>query len=328
LILQGLLKLTREQFGRHTYPPEFWSCRISSGILLTLGEIFMIQMLVPKWAIATLLTSSLFLLLSNCGSYSSEDIALSDAQLAAIRSKLSTECVANNSVFFASLKTAFTTAINTQAEMPNRAYYTVTYNNNGSDTTFDLGVYKIYNNTIYFIAEPHGSETKNRVYKFTLDDQNRFISDSGNLTSTICTLPNTFNNVVADFHYTIKYTEPDTTNDNRIEYVMKYINSSSIPLFFSVFNNEYVETEYENGTAKAPIKRTYTMKRVTPTDADRDALLSQTKFDAANHCEFSGITDWGALSYTGVDFSTLATCVSSTSTTGRFSWNDVDPSTN
>ena len=284
----------------------------------------------PIWGrffIAILALSQLF----GCGSYSSENIDLTDDQLEAIRSKLSTECTTNNASIFTALLAKFTTSINTKTVMENYAYYVVTYNNNGQNTTFKMGIYKIYDNTIYFITEGssvNSSDSEDRVYKFTLADQNKFFSESGNLTSTICTSPNTFNNVVNDFYYTLKSFDPNGTDDNRIEHVIKYKNDSNIPLFFSVFNYEYTRTEYENGGAGTPVKRSFTMKKETLTDTIRLDLFKETRFDGADHCIFSATANWAATSSEGVDFTTLATCTESSSSTGRFSWTDVNPSTN
>jgi hypothetical protein len=269
--------------------------------------------------------SAASLVLPSCGSYSSEEIQLSAAQLAAIRSRATSDCTTKNATFFSELLAKFATSINTKTEMGNRAYYKVTDVNNGSSVTYDLGIYKIYSNKIYFItkASPTNSTpSHDRVYVFTLADQLKYFSGTDNLKTTICTSPNTFNPVVQDFFYTIKDTTPDATDADRTEDVIKYTNNSSIPLIFSIFNYDYTRTEYQNNAIKTTTKHTVSMARGTlPANS---TLFDETTFDSAYHCSFSSVADWAAVSSIGIDFSALASCT----TTASLLWSDVNPAAN
>ena len=282
------------------------------------------------WIKSSILVSFLiFINLQSCGSYTSEQIELSANQLASIRNKLSTECTNNNAGFFNELKAKFTNAINVESEIDRRTYYKVTDVNAGQTTTYYVGVYKISNNRIYFITLTPSAITpdqRDRVFAFTLADQNKFFSDSNNLTSTICSPPNTFNPVVDDFNYTIKSSTPDSTAVDRTENIIKYKNSSNIPLIFSIFNYDYTRNDYENNVIKTTTKHTVTMAKETlPTT---NTVFDQQRFNNADHCQFTSVDTWAAVSATGINPTTLADCVDENSSTGRLSWADVDPLVN
>ncbi|MDH4468581.1 MAG: hypothetical protein QE271_11020 [Bacteriovoracaceae bacterium] len=275
-----------------------------------------------------LVTILAFFNLVSCGSYTSEQIELTEDQLTAIRSKLSSECTSKNAGFFNELKAAFANAINVESEMGRRSYYKVTDVSGGQTTSYYFGVYKISNNKVYFITLTPSTITpdqRDRVFAFTLDDQNKFFSDSNNLTSTICTPPNIFNPVVADFNYTIKSSTPDSTAATRTENIIKYKNSSNLPLIFSIFNYDYTRNDYINN-ANTQTKRTVTMAKETlPTS---NTVFEEQRFDEADHCQFDSVDTWAAVSATGINPTTLADCVDKNSSSGRLSWDDVNPTIN
>lgn len=268
------------------------------------------------------LLALLTIMVQGCGTYTSESVDLNDTQLDAIRSKLAAACLSDNAQFFVDLKSRFTTTIGTSI---NRVYYEVAYSNT-SDTN-ELGIYTIYDNTVYFITSGDNINTPSgtdRVYKFTLDTQNTFFSDTDYLTDTICTSPNTFTASLNDFTYTINDAAPDSSDEDRTEYSTLYRNYTSLPLVFSAYNYEYTTTVYENDDVSKTTKRTAAMTSKTlPSGSD---LFEETRFDNADHCSFDSITTWVALSAKGVDLSAIASCASKGSSSGRFDWDDVDPS--